>query len=154
MEYKYAMLSLFAIFIICIILLIISYVLTSIAYSKSFEKMGEDKIAGWIPIYRDYIMYKNVFNTQMFVLYICLMIASVLFASFDISILANMLQIAYGIIQIIMLYYYAKSFGCDNVLTVVIILLGCIGMLIVAFDNKYLYMGNLSKKINKLDLDK
>ena len=154
MVYKYAMLSLFAIFIICIILLIISYVLTSIAYSKSFEKMGEDKIAGWIPIYRDYIMYKNVFNTQMFVLYICLMIASVLFASFDISILASILQIAYGIIQIIMLYYYTKSFGCDNVLTVVIILLGYIGVLIVAFDNKYIYMGNLSKKINKLDLDK
>ena len=82
------------------------------------------------------------------------MIASVLFAFFGISILANILQIAYGIIQIIMLYYYAKSFGCDNVLTVVVILLGCIGMLIVAFDNKYLYMGNLSKKIDKLDLDK
>lgn len=134
-----------------IVLFLIGYFLTSLAFFKLFEKAGEKKSDAWIPFYRYYIFYKISWTTVMFLPYIIsaelVTICNIFTMFFEegsgmyiiLSLLLLFSSLASLVITIMQKIRLSHAFSKRGGFTVGLILLPTIFLLILAYGkSKYI----------------
>lgn len=113
-------------------------------FGRIFEKMGQPKWHGWIPLYNEYSLYKEVWLGRMFFLYIL----SGFIYGFLILIVSEaskyylplyLLGIIFAIIMLIieLKYYFkiSKSFGFESIMGLIGLISPFIFYCILAFSS-------------------
>ena len=135
----------FFLFIVLIFLVIVAgiYVITSIVYSKVFEKAGREKKLAWIPFYREYILVEVAeLNWYWIILIYAPVLLSILTSW--IPLLGLISTLACGVVAKVAsvnLYYNVnKKFRCEDVYLLLYILLpALIPLGMMGFSEKYKY---------------
>jgi len=134
----------FFVFAILFFLIIIVgiYVVKSIIYSKIFEKTGKDKILGWVPFYRDYILLETTDLNWYWIL--------IIYAPTLVAILTSWIPflgiISTSVFSLVarvasanMYYNLNKKFKNEDIIFVLFIFFPLIMLGIMAFSEKYKY---------------
>ena len=119
---------------------VIWYVLQAIARWKLFGKRGEAGGKGFIPLYSDYILCRNCWDTVYFWVALALaVLAGILENTGRMDWLVSLLSLAGGILTIGFLYKIARAFGRGIGFTLGLIFFNPIFLLILGFgQDEYL----------------
>ena len=119
---------------------VIWYVLQAIARWKLFGKMGEAGWKGFIPLYSDYILFRDCWDAVYFWVMLALaVLASIVESTGRMDWLVSLLGLASCILTIGALYKIARAFGRGIGFTLGLIFFNPIFLLILGFgQDEYL----------------
>ncbi len=109
------------------LLALVWYIFILVAGWKMYTKMGEPGWKSIIPIYREYILFKQVWKPSMFWVYLVLMIVTMIPAVGFIGAIGTF------VMSVLLYYRLAQCFGHGGGYTVGLILLNPIFTLILGF---------------------
>ena len=129
------------------VLKIILYVVDLIGLLKLYGKLGEKKWIAVIPFFNEYALFKKVYSTKAFWIYvICDLVSTILFG-FD-SIVAGLIGIVLAIVVIVYQVKFAKNFaaafGKGKGFAVLAFLFPAAIYIYAGYSDKVEYIGNQS----------
>lgn len=128
------------------LIVIVLAVVTAIGYWKVFVKMGEAGWKGLIPIYNNYLLFKDCWEAKYFLVWIgAAIITGGLSSASDsstlISTIVSITGLAVTILNIALNYHIAKAFGYGVGFTIGLTIIPTVFYIILGFSSDQ-YLGN------------
>ena len=120
------------------------FFLSAIGYFKMFQKAGQCSWFAFIPLLREYALFKMAWTVKAFVISIVMLVAlqiSGMQEGLILSLLGTVCGIVWIVMQIKLVIRVAKSFGKDGVWALLLFVLPFITTLILGFGSAQ-YVGN------------
>ena len=120
------------------------FFLSAIGYFKMFQKAGQRSWFAFIPLLREYALFKMAWTVKAFVISIVMLVAlqiSGMQEGLILSLLGTVCGIVWIVMQIKLVIRIAKSFGKDGVWALLLFVVPFITTLILGFGSAQ-YVGN------------
>ena len=133
--------------IIEIVLKVVFFLIDAIGLFKLYGKMGEKQWTAIVPFYKEYLAFKNVYNTKIFWIFMILDLVSTILIGFDatvISMIGCVLAIIVIVIQVKYAKNFAAAFGRKGGFAVLTFFFPGIAYLYAGYSNNVQYVGNMS----------
>ena len=120
------------------------FFLSAIGYFKMFQKAGQRSWFAFIPLLREYALFKMAWTVKAFVISIVMLVAlqiSGMQEGLILSLLGTVCGIVWIVMQIKLVIRVAKSFGKDGVWALLLFVVPFITTLILGFGSAQ-YVGN------------
>ena len=120
------------------------FFLSAIGYFKMFQKAGQRSWFAFIPLLREYALFKMAWTVKAFVISIVMLVAlqiSGMQEGLLLSLLGTVCGIVWIVMQIKLVIRVAKSFGKDGVWALLLFVVPFITTLILGFGSAQ-YVGN------------
>ena len=124
------------------------FFLSAIGYFKMFQKAGQRSWFAFIPLLREYALFKMAWTVKAFVISIVMLVAlqiSGMQEGLLLSLLGAVCGIVWIVMQIKLVIRVAKSFGKDGVWALLLFVVPFIATLILGFGSAQ-YVGNPEAK--------
>ncbi len=128
------------------LIVIVLAVITAIGYWKVFVKMGEAGWKGLIPIYNNYLLFKDCWEAKYFLAWIAAVIitggiSSASDSGFLINSIVSIAGLTVTILNIALNYHIAKAFGYGVGFTIGLTIIPTAFYIILGFSSDQ-YLGN------------